>query len=365
MEFITIDIAYMPKDSGGYRYFLLIGDMFSKFIQAVSLRDQEASTISKALSTSWFFIHGIPYYILSDQGSNVDREVIRKLCAEYGIEKRRSSAYHSQGNGFAERNIRSVKEILRCVLLHRKLSPSKWRSLLPELTFALNCSTSSAIKCQPFQVVFGRTPVLPVDVNLGLKSASTDNVSPRDYSDETNMTLQDLFTHVVQSLKSSKVTMQTQYNKKLNFYDYETGEKVWMAKKYFKTGESRKLSPRRGGPWTIVEKLRNGVNFRVRCDRSKEEKIVHHDRLYPVKDTDGETVDPSRTFVSPPSCDQNGDSYDTSPGTSANDDSDYEYSISDSSSDDAELVGVGRRYPMRNRQQRDIPGAIPWSQVHL
>ena len=125
MEFVTIDIAHMPKDSDGYKYFLLVGDMFSKYVQTVALRDQEATSISRVLSKAWLFVHGIPSFLLSDQGSNVDGEVMRELCDEWGIEKRRSSAYHSQGNGLAERNIRNVKEILRCVLHDRKLSPGK------------------------------------------------------------------------------------------------------------------------------------------------------------------------------------------------------------------------------------------------
>ena len=35
MEFITIDIGYMIKDTEGYQYILLIGDLFSKYIHAV------------------------------------------------------------------------------------------------------------------------------------------------------------------------------------------------------------------------------------------------------------------------------------------------------------------------------------------
>ena len=33
--------------------------------------------------------------------------------------------------------------------------------------------------------------------------------------------------------------------------------------KHYKTGENRKLAPRRGGPWIVLEKLPNGVNFKV------------------------------------------------------------------------------------------------------
>ena len=119
MHLISFDIAFMPKDHHGFQYFLLIGDIFSKYITTVQLKDQTASVIVEALLSHWIYIHGAPYYILSDQGSNVD--TIGEVCIVLGIEKRRSSAYHSQGNGLAERNIRNVKDILRSAILSRKL----------------------------------------------------------------------------------------------------------------------------------------------------------------------------------------------------------------------------------------------------
>ena len=103
----------MPEDPEGYKYFVLIGDIFSKFIQAVPLREQTAAQISQGLLNHWIYVHGKPSYLLTDQGSNVDGEIIREICNSLGIEKRRTSAYHSQGNGFAERNIQSIREILR------------------------------------------------------------------------------------------------------------------------------------------------------------------------------------------------------------------------------------------------------------
>ena len=157
MQFIAIDIAFMPKDNHGFQYFLLIGDVFSKYIEAVPLKDQMAPTIANALLSHWIYIHGPIFYMLSDRGSNVNGTMIKEICNILGIEKRRSSGYHSQGNGFAERNIRSVKDMLRSVLLQRKAQQSKSKSLLPELVFALNTSLSKAIKCTPYNVVFGRS----------------------------------------------------------------------------------------------------------------------------------------------------------------------------------------------------------------
>ena len=80
MQFVSIDIAYMTLDSDGYRYILLAGDIFSKYIQAIPLRDQTASTIVRAFENNWVFTHGNPNYSLSDQGSNVDGETVRNFC---------------------------------------------------------------------------------------------------------------------------------------------------------------------------------------------------------------------------------------------------------------------------------------------
>ena len=107
--------------------------------------------------------------------------------------------------------------------------------------------------------------------------------TPRDYSDEVSVTLKEVFDHVIEHLKLSKIKMQKQYNRNLRFHDYKSGEKVWLKVKYYKTGENRKLSPRRNGPWTVIDKLPNGVNFNIFNDKSNESKVVHHDRLIPIK----------------------------------------------------------------------------------
>ena len=42
MHFLSLDIGYLPKDAYGYQYILLIGDVFSKHIDAIPLKDQTA-----------------------------------------------------------------------------------------------------------------------------------------------------------------------------------------------------------------------------------------------------------------------------------------------------------------------------------
>ena len=337
------------------------------------MKDQTAPSVTKALNNCWKYLHGSPVYFLSDQGSNVDGEVINELCNTTGIEKRRSSAYHSQGNGFAERNIRNVKEILRTVLLHRKLDQNKWRQVLPELIFALNCSESTAIRCVPYNVVFGRYPVLPLDIDFGTRRtvAGEESITPTEYLNEVDGVLNDVFNHVVEHLQLSKIKMQKQYNKKLNFRDYVKGEKVWLKVKFYKTGENRKLSPRRNGPWTVLSKLPNGVNFHIINDKTREEKVVHHDRINPVKGDHTQRSVGRRTLSLPEIENLHAEpSPKVTEFSETDSDVHNEYEPSSESSSDDESptggsddVAPAQRYPRRERSQRVIPGTVSWDAV--
>ena len=101
-----------------------------------------------------------------------------------------------------------------------------------------------------------------------------DANTAEQYANEIISSLRYTYDHVLRHLDISRKRMQQQYNKGLRYIDYSAGEKVLMKMKYYMTGESRKLSPRRSGPWTILEKLPKGVNFRIRNDSNKQEKIV-------------------------------------------------------------------------------------------
>ena len=374
MQLISLDIGYMPKDGSGYQYMLLIGDTFSKYVHAISLKDQTAPTIVNALLHNWVYIHGTPLYLLTDQGSNVDGALMKQICNLLGIEKRRSSAYHSQGNGFAERNIRTVKDMFRAVLLQRRLPQSRWRSILPELVFALNASISKATKCVPYEVVFGRSVILPQDIMFEVVNIDQhDQSTAANYEQDLRSTLQDTFHQVVKTLQLSKQIMQKHYNRNVRFHTYKTGQNVWLKVKHYKTGENRKLAPRRDGPWTIVQKLPNGVNFEIENHRG-ERKIVHHDRLSPVV---GDEV-PRKSSIQ--SYQQ---SSDTSSCDASEDSSDESYSTCSTASaresieerdrgnmeerdrDNNEDILPDRGRPQRARTIRQIPGTIPWDALDI
>ena len=236
------------------------------------------------MQQEWILLHGLPNFLLSDQGSNVDGKVIHEICKTFGIEKRRTSAYHSQGNGFAERSIRNVKEIFRTHLYANNLNQCKWRTVLKELVFVLNTTISSATKCTPYSVVHGREAIVPEDVKLGVSKdqLGRDIITASDFAEELKLKLNKSYGTVNRNLLSSRKRMENSYNKSIRTNNYITGQKVWLRNKSFKGGESAKLAPRRSGPWTVVDILPNGRNFRIRNDSNSKVVVVHHDRIEPL-----------------------------------------------------------------------------------
>ena len=154
--------------------------------------------------------------------------------------------------------------------------------------------------------------------------------------------------------------MQKQYNKNLNFRDYVSGEKVWLKVKFYKTGENRKLSPRRNGPWTVLSKLPNCVNFHIVNDKTREEKVVHHDRINPVKDDQKQQASAKKAYSLPDTTAETTESSDTDSDAH----SDYQPSIGslsgEESSPEEDNVAPTLRYPQRNRSQLVIPGTVSW-----
>ena len=93
--------------------------------------------------------------------------------------------------------------------------------------------------------------------------------------------------------------------------------------------------------------------------------MVHHDRLTPVR----ENVDDHRPSVhrrqvdnrsSEGSSDTDSDSDDNNFRGSVTQ-SDYEPSTDSASSVELDNNEDQRRYPVRERRQRNVPGAVPWS----
>ena len=96
------------------------------------------------------------------------------ICDSMGITKTRTTAYHRQCDGQAERQNRTLQNMLSSFASSRT---DDWDLWLDSVTFAYNTSKHDVLGVSPYEVVFGRAPRLPLELELGmpLSNPSTRN----------------------------------------------------------------------------------------------------------------------------------------------------------------------------------------------
>ncbi len=164
LEVLAVDFVKVDKGRGGYEDVLIKTDVYTKFSQAVPCRDQTAVIVAKALRNQWFTKFGIPTRIHSDQGRNFEGDIVRELCSLYGIRKSRTTPYHPEGNAQAERFNRTLFGLIKSLDEQER---SKWPDLISHLVFVYNATPHTATGVEPYTLMFGREPLIPLDQMLG------------------------------------------------------------------------------------------------------------------------------------------------------------------------------------------------------
>ena len=81
---------------------LMMMDHFTRYSLAVVTKDQTAKTVVKVFYKCFIAVFGVPAKLLSNRGANFTSALVEELCAAFGIQKCRTTAYHAQCNGQVE-----------------------------------------------------------------------------------------------------------------------------------------------------------------------------------------------------------------------------------------------------------------------
>ena len=205
-----------------------------------------------------------------DQGTNFESHMIDELCKVFGIDKRRTTPFHPQCDGMVERYKRTLVDMLAMYVADNQ---KDWDYWLPQITFAYRCSKHSTTGLKPFEVMYGRKPVLPVDLQYAENEKDEDNTY-----ESIKKKLEEIKEKVYKRTQAAQKSQKKQYEKRLVFKPYNVNERVWLFNPVNKPGLSPKLAMKWYGPFTIVEKL-SDITYKLIHDNQKTQRTVHFNRL--------------------------------------------------------------------------------------
>ncbi|GBM64621.1 hypothetical protein AVEN_91694-1 [Araneus ventricosus] len=231
----------LPVTTKGNRYVLVLMDYFTKWPDAITIPDQEASTVAEELVRTRISSYGVPMILHSDQGTNFNSALFVEFCKLLGILKTRATALHPESANY-------------------------------EVT-----------GFTPADMLFGRTLRLPCDILFGRPSDTPS--SPNEYLNNLEARLESVHVFTRERIKLASKRMQTRYDSGPTDHHFKEGDQVWMYNPKRRRGLSPKLQQNWEGPYTIVKKL-NDVIYRVQRSTNAKPKVIHINRLTPYRATD-------------------------------------------------------------------------------
>ena len=189
IDYLTIKAPINSKSDKDINI-LVVTNHFTRQAQAYVTSSQKAPVVARTLWDNFFVHYRFPEKILSDQGWNFESLLISELCELTQIKKLRTTRYRPEGNGSCKRSNRTLISMLG--MLPEDFT-SKWTQHISTLTYAYNCTHSNATSFSPYYLLYGRHPLLPIDIEFGVFVPELSKVITYKYVQELKRKLENVF----------------------------------------------------------------------------------------------------------------------------------------------------------------------------
>ena len=113
LDRIGIDvIGPLPLTKRQNKLILVIGDHFTRWMEAFPIPNQQAEVVAQKLVIEFISRFGIPFELHTDKGRNFEIELFRSVCNLLQIKKTRTTAYHPASNGLIERFNKTLETMI-------------------------------------------------------------------------------------------------------------------------------------------------------------------------------------------------------------------------------------------------------------
>ncbi len=252
-------VVDLPETINGNRHLLTMVDVFTRWPIAIPIPNRRSRTIAEAIYKHLISNHGCPKAILTDQGKEFVSKGMKKLCDALSIAKIETTGYQPQCNGHVERFHQWLNRMLTIMSSDKK---DDWDLYVDACVFAYRVSVNEVTGFSPFELVYGRKPILPNDIVWEEKVH--DDIFIRDgiaeeYAVQIPQRLKEAFKRV-QAAQLEAAQANIDRSKQVPAYEFKEGDIVliWEPQRGRKSGQGwkpRKFQYRHSKPGIVTEKV--------------------------------------------------------------------------------------------------------------
>ena len=157
---IAIDLVTDCKISpSGNKHILTVIDHLTGWLEAFPIPDKTADTIVATLINYYLLVHMCLRYILSDNGTEFQNNLMDQVFQQLGIDRIFWAPYHPQRNGKLEVFHKYLKPTLKKLCENE---PANWDKYINQVLASYRITPNLATAESPFFLVYGRDPNLPL-----------------------------------------------------------------------------------------------------------------------------------------------------------------------------------------------------------
>ncbi|VDI55277.1 Hypothetical predicted protein [Mytilus galloprovincialis] len=268
LDRVAIDvIGPLPHTRQNNKFILVIGDHFTRWMEAFPLPHQQAEKVAEKLVHEFISRFGIPLELHSDQGRNFESKIFTEVCKLLEIHKTRSTSYRPCSNGIIERFNATLEGMIRSFV---NKNANDWDLHIGILMAAYRSTVHPATGYSPNMLMLGREITLPPQIIFPFPNCN-ESMEVETYVSKMRSKLEEIYQLAREHLRSSAVRQKKDYDSRISQNQFCKGSLVYKFNNIFK-----KLNERWSGPFVIVDVL-SPVLYKIK-NRYKSE-TVHHDKL--------------------------------------------------------------------------------------